>query len=77
MPKVPSGRTAKRAWISVLAAGLILAACDLNPFVVDRHRSLGRDGSERPIETVTALEVDTGSPGSRQRSGPAQPPNAN
>jgi hypothetical protein len=64
MPKVPAGGAGtRRAWASMLAAGLVLAACDLNPFVVDRQRSVGpNDGGGRPVETVTALEVDTGIP---------------
>lgn len=55
MAQTPDRREVRRRWLNLLIAGVLLAACDFNPVLGD-GRSPERQ--RRPVETVTALEID-------------------
>jgi len=60
MPKVPpGGASQRRARAAAVLVGVLLTACDVNPFLVDHDRAV--EAVERthvPVETVTAFEID-------------------
>jgi hypothetical protein len=55
MASAPDRRKSRRWLLCVLCVGVLLTACDLTP-VLGEGRSPARQ--HRPVETVTALEVD-------------------
>ena len=70
MRTVPAVRLSRWQARAVIAA-LLLSACDVSPFVVDRSQTAGR--ADAPMETVTAVEVDADLVTGRLPLGPPDP----